>query len=69
MIPRERRIIVYIGLLDEYRGTGVLLDAAAQLLGRGVEAHFVIIGFPNIDRYQARARELGISERVSTSLL
>lgn len=64
-IPRERRIIVYIGLLDEYRGTGVLLDAAAQLLGRGVDAHFVIIGFPNIDRYQARARELGISERVS----
>ncbi|MGE5262333.1 MAG: glycosyltransferase family 4 protein [Acidobacteriota bacterium] len=64
-IPRERRIVVYIGLLDEYRGTGVLLDAAAQLIGRGVDAHFVIIGFPNIDRYQARALELGISERVA----
>lgn len=64
-IPRERRVVVYIGLLDEYRGTGVLLDAAAQLIGRGVDAHFVIIGFPNIDRYRARARELGISERVA----
>lgn len=64
-IPPERKIIVYIGLLDEYRGTGLLLEAAAQLLGRSVDAHFVIIGFPNVDRYQARAQALGIAERVS----
>ncbi|MBI4787892.1 MAG: glycosyltransferase family 4 protein [Chloroflexi bacterium] len=64
-IPPERHIVVYIGLLDEYRGIGVLLDAAAQLVRRGVDAHFVIIGFPNVVRYQARAQELGISERVS----
>lgn len=64
-IPPDRRIVVYLGLLDEYRGTGVLLDAAAQLVGRGVNAHFVIVGFPNIERYQARAQALGIADRVS----
>jgi glycosyltransferase involved in cell wall biosynthesis len=64
-IPADRRIVVYIGLLDEYRGTGVLLDAAAHLLGKGLNAHFVIIGFPNIDRYQAKAQALGIADRVS----
>lgn len=64
-IAPERRIIVYIGLLDEYRGTGVLLDAAAQLIRRGVDAHFIVIGFPNIDRYQARAQALGIADRVT----
>ncbi len=64
-IPADRSIVVYIGLLDEYRGTGVLLDAAARLLGRGVNVHFVICGFPNVDRYQARAQALGIADRVS----
>lgn len=64
-IPPERKIVVYIGLLAEYRGTGVLLDAAARLLARRADVHFVIVGFPNIDRYKARARELGIADHVS----
>lgn len=64
-IPLSRRVIVYIGLLDEYRGTSVMLHAAAQVLARGTDAHFVIIGFPNIERYRALARELGIAERVT----
>jgi glycosyltransferase involved in cell wall biosynthesis len=64
-IPRERKIVVYIGLLDEYRGTRVMLDAAQDLLKRNVDAHFIIIGFPNIDRYRAYAEQLGIAARVS----
>ena len=64
-IPPERRVVIYIGLLDEYRGTRVMLDAAKELLGRGVDAHFVIIGFPNVERYQAYAAQLGIADRVN----
>jgi glycosyltransferase involved in cell wall biosynthesis len=64
-IPPTRRVIVYIGLLDEYRGTRVMLRAAARVLACGADAHFVIIGFPNVERYQALARELGIAERVT----
>ena len=65
LIPRERKIVIYIGLLDEYRGTSVLLRAAAQLVERRRETHFVIIGFPNVERYQALASELGIADRVT----
>ncbi len=64
-IPLERKIVIYIGLLDEYRGTSVMLNAAAQLRERGNDAQFVIIGFPNIERYSAMARELGIADRVT----
>ena len=64
-IPPQRRVIVYIGLLDEYRGTSVMLRAAAQLIARGADAQFVIMGFPNVERYQTLARELGIAERVT----
>ncbi len=64
-IPDGKKIVIYIGLLAEYRGTDVLLDAAAQLLGRRTDTHFVIIGFPNIEKYQARAQALGIADCVS----
>ncbi len=57
------RVIVYIGLLDTYRGTDVLLEAA-QLLARRRNVRFVIVGFPNIERYQEKARALGIADRV-----
>lgn len=64
-IPQSRRVVVYIGLLDEYRGTSVMLKAAAQLIERGVDVHFVVIGFPNIERYQTLASELKIADRVT----
>lgn len=64
-IPPERKIVIYIGLLDEYRGTGVMLRAAAKLIQRGTDVHFVIIGFPNIERYTALARELKIADRIT----
>lgn len=64
-IPRDRRIVIYIGLLDEYRGTRVMLDAAKELLARDIDVHFVIIGFPNVDRYCAYAEQLGIASRAS----
>lgn len=64
-IPSGRKIVIYIGLLDEYRGTSVMLRTAAQLRERGIDAHFVIIGFPNIERYSAMAQDLGIADRVT----
>ena len=63
-IPPERKIVVYIGLLDVYRGTDVLLDAAARLVTRGANVHFVIVGFPNLEKYKKRAAELGIADSV-----
>lgn len=64
-IPTGRRIVIYIGLLAEYRGTDVLLDAAVKLLDRRPNTHLVIIGFPNVDHYKARASALGIADKVS----
>ncbi len=64
-IPSERKVVIYIGLLDEYRGTSAMLRAAAQLRERDNDVHFVIIGFPNVDRYTAMARDFGIADRVT----
>lgn len=63
-IPPERPVVVYLGLLADYQGVGLLLEAAQRLIQGGSDAHFLIMGYPGADRYIAQARELGIAERV-----
>ena len=59
-IPEGRCLVVYLGLLAGYQGTGLLLEAAAQLAALGVPVHFLIMGFPGEDAYRAQAREMGL---------
>jgi len=66
-IPADRRVVVYLGLLAPYQGTDLLLEAAAIMVnewGRR-DAHFLVMGFPGVDRYRGQAESLGISGFVS----
>ncbi len=63
-IPETRPVVVYLGLLADYQGIEHLLGAARQILARGADAHFVVMGYPGVDKYIARARALGIADRV-----
>jgi glycosyltransferase involved in cell wall biosynthesis len=60
-IPADRKIVVYLGLLADYQGTDVLLQAVAHLLGQSDGVHFLIMGFPSVERYQQMAAQLGIA--------
>lgn len=62
-IPEDAPVVVYLGLLAEYQGIPLLLQAAQQLLNRRPEVYFVIAGYPGVAAYAAEARRLGISER------
>jgi len=64
-IPPGRRVVVYLGLLAEYQGIGLLLQAAIHLLEAHSDAHFLIMGFPNVEHYQKMARRLGLAEHVT----
>lgn len=64
-IPPDRKLVVYLGLLAEYQGSGQLLLAAAELLKRHSDLHFLLMGFPGQDRYRQMARELGIDGYVT----
>lgn len=59
-IPPDHQVVAYLGLLAEYQGTSHLLQAAAELCRRRDDVHFLIAGFPNIERYRAEADALGI---------
>ncbi len=69
-LPADRPLVVYLGLLAPYQGIDLLLEAARILLQMGdsspdARAHFLIMGFPHVDRYRRQARMLGIEEHVT----
>jgi glycosyltransferase involved in cell wall biosynthesis len=64
-IPKDRKIVVYLGLLADYQGTDALIHAAAHLLKRRQDVHFLIMGFPAVDYYQRMAQRLGIANHTT----
>jgi len=64
-IPPGRLVVAYLGLLAEYQGTSLLVQAAQITRSRGLDLHFLIMGFPSVSYYQQMARELGVSDRVT----
>lgn len=64
-IPRERKVVAYLGLLSAYQGVDLLLEAAPRVLAACPDAHFLVMGYPNEERYRAQARALGIADRVT----
>jgi glycosyltransferase involved in cell wall biosynthesis len=64
LVPPNRRAVVYLGLLNAYQGVDHLLEAVARVLSRVPEAYFLVMGYPNEDKYRQKARELGVAEHV-----
>lgn len=64
-IPPGRTIVAYLGLLARHQGTEILLDAARAVVDARPDAHFLIMGFPGVEVYAARAAELGLAGHVS----
>ena len=64
-IPPERRVVVYLGVLAPYQGINVLMEAAQRLLPELPDTHFLIMGYPGVDRYGRLAEDLGIAGHVS----
>jgi glycosyltransferase involved in cell wall biosynthesis len=57
-------VVAYLGIMNAYQGTDLLLDAIALLKARGVLVRFLVMGFPH-ERYQAAAEAKGISDMIS----
>ncbi len=53
-LPQGRPIAVYLGLLTPYQGIDLLIEAAERLGERA--PHLLVIGYPEVARYAAKAR-------------
>lgn len=64
-IPDGKKIVVFLGLLNEYQGIDYLLKAIPLVLKDFKGVHFLIMGYPNVKKYQKIAMELGVKEFVT----
>jgi glycosyltransferase involved in cell wall biosynthesis len=64
-VPEGYKTVVYIGLLQEYQGISYLLQAAREVAQRHLDVHFLIMGYPGLEKYRNMADELGIGNRVT----
>ncbi len=63
-IPVDAQVIAYLGLLAEYQGTDLLLQAMQRIYQTHPNAYLLLMGFPRVEYYQNMAQQLGIAERV-----
>jgi glycosyltransferase involved in cell wall biosynthesis len=64
-IPANRAVVVYLGLLADYQGTPLLVQAARVLKQCNIDVHFLIMGFPGVSTYRQMASDLGVADRVT----
>jgi glycosyltransferase involved in cell wall biosynthesis len=64
-IPPDRLVLVYLGLLADYQGTGHILEAAPRVIAAQPNVHFLMMGYPGVDEYSARAAQLGVTDHVT----
>lgn len=64
-VPLGKQVIVYLGLLAEYQGIGLLLEAIQQLGQERNDLHLLLMGYPNVEHYQTWAAELGLNDVVT----
>jgi glycosyltransferase involved in cell wall biosynthesis len=64
-IPRDRTVVIYLGLLAQYQGTAHIVQAAQQVVAQHPNAHFLIMGYPKPDYYQALAVQSGLRDHMT----
>jgi glycosyltransferase involved in cell wall biosynthesis len=58
------QVVIYIGLLTEYQGIDLLLEAVPLVIQESPRVKFLIVGYPNEDLYREKARALGVEKWV-----
>jgi len=65
-LPSDRPICAFLGLLNRYQGVDMLLESVAVFKAQyGPKAHFLVMGYPGVERYEFQAASLGIKEMVT----
>lgn len=63
-IALDARVIVYLGLFNQYQGLDLLLEALAIVRDRLPDAHFLLMGFPD-EEYRRKAARMGLDDIVT----
>ncbi len=61
-LPKNKKIVVYLGGLQKYKGIDYLLNAIPYT---SKKFHFLIMGYPEVEKCKKIVEDLGVSERVT----
>lgn len=64
-IPKHRKVVAYLGLLNEYQGVDLLLNTVRDVIKRVPDAHFLVMGYPDAERYREIADRLGVVANIT----
>ena len=64
-IPRDRTVVIYLGLLAHYQGTEYIVQASRKVIDVQPDVHFLIMGYPGYNEYDDLARQLGVSDHMT----
>jgi glycosyltransferase involved in cell wall biosynthesis len=64
-LPDDAKIVVYLGLLSDYQGIDCLLEAVPLVVRGNDKVHFLLMGYPNVDKYRVKAHRLSIDGHVT----
>jgi glycosyltransferase involved in cell wall biosynthesis len=60
----KESVIIFVGVLTEYQGVDLLVEAVPYVVQKVPECKFLIVGYPNEERYRQKARDLGVQSWV-----
>jgi glycosyltransferase involved in cell wall biosynthesis len=58
----HNKVVIFVGVLTEYQGVDLLLDAIPQVVRRIPDVRFVIVGYPNEQQYRKKAQVLRVDQ-------
>jgi glycosyltransferase involved in cell wall biosynthesis len=61
-LPKNKKIIVYLGGLQQHKGVDYLIRTIPHV---NEKAHFLIMGYPDVERCKALAKHLNVRERIT----
>jgi len=64
-LPLNKKIVVYLGLLNKYQGVDSLIEAISYLVRKNGDVHFLIMGYPNVEKYKKIAIEKRINHNIT----
>ena len=63
-VDENRPRVMYMGLLEQYQGADLMFEAFKYVLEKKPFVQFIVIGFPNIDKYKSQCKSYGILDNV-----
>jgi glycosyltransferase involved in cell wall biosynthesis len=64
-LPEGKKVITYLGVLTPYQGIDLLLEALLLLRQTRQDFHLLLMGYPGVERYQIKARQLGLADWIT----